>query len=60
VQLFTEGDAELEVRVSLPREDRHRLTSLARLPVVAPSGELLPLSTVAASRAAAVSTRSTT
>ncbi|MEE4276879.1 MAG: efflux RND transporter permease subunit [Halieaceae bacterium] len=47
VQLFTEGDAELEVRVSLPREDRHRLTTLARLPVVAPSGELMPLSTVA-------------
>jgi multidrug efflux pump subunit AcrB len=48
VQLFTEGDAELEVRVSLPREDRHRLTSLARLPVVAPGGETMPLSTVAA------------
>jgi multidrug efflux pump subunit AcrB len=47
VQLFTQGDAELEVRVSLPREDRHRLTSLSRLPVMAPSGELLPLSTVA-------------
>lgn len=47
VQLFTEGDAELEVRVSLPREDRHRLTTLARLPIVAPNGEMLPLSTVA-------------
>jgi multidrug efflux pump subunit AcrB len=47
IQLFTEGDAELEVRVSLPSEDRHRLTSLARLPIVAPSGEMLALSTVA-------------
>jgi multidrug efflux pump subunit AcrB len=47
IQLFTEGDTELEVRVSLPSEDRHRLTSLARLPIVAPTGEMLPLSTVA-------------
>jgi multidrug efflux pump subunit AcrB len=47
VQIFTEGDAELEVRVSLPREDRHRLTSLARMPIVVPAGDLLPLSTVA-------------
>jgi multidrug efflux pump subunit AcrB len=47
VQLFTQGDAELEVRVSLPREDRHRLTSLHVCPSMAPSGELLPLSTVA-------------
>jgi multidrug efflux pump subunit AcrB len=47
VQIFTEGDAELEVRVSLPREDRHRLTSLARMPIVLPAGDLLPLSTVA-------------
>jgi multidrug efflux pump subunit AcrB len=47
VQLFTEGDAELEVRVSLPREDRYRLTTLARLPIVAQNGETLPLSTVA-------------
>lgn len=47
VQLFTEGDAELEVRVSLPREERQRLTSLARMPIVAAGGETLPLSTVA-------------
>ena len=47
VQLFTEGDAELEVRVSLPREDRYRMTSLARLPIAAATGELLPLSSIA-------------
>lgn len=47
VQLFTQGDAELEVRVSLPRADRHRLTTLARFPVLAPGGELLPLASVA-------------
>ena len=47
VQLFTEGDAELEVRVSLPRDDRQRLSSLARMPIVATNGETLPLSTVA-------------
>lgn len=47
IQLFTEEDAELEVRVSLPSEDRHRLTSLARLPVMTSDGEVLPLSTLA-------------
>ena len=47
VQLFTQGDTELEVRVSLPRADRHRLTTLARLPVTVPGGELLPLASVA-------------
>ncbi|MFK8041659.1 efflux RND transporter permease subunit [Congregibacter sp.] len=47
IQLFTQDDAELEVRVSLPSQERHRLTSLARLPVTTPTGEILPLSTVA-------------
>lgn len=47
VQLFTEGDTELEVRVSLPREDRERMTTLARLPIVAAGGETLPLSSIA-------------
>jgi multidrug efflux pump subunit AcrB len=47
VQLFTEGDQEMEVRVSLPREERQRLSSLSRLPIVLNSGEVLPLATVA-------------
>ncbi|RMA77669.1 efflux RND transporter permease subunit [Umboniibacter marinipuniceus] len=47
VQLFTEGDNELEVRVSLPRDERRRLSSLSKLPIVAANGEILPLATVA-------------
>lgn len=47
IQLFTEGDAELEVRVSLPAEERFRLGSIRALPVTTPSGEVLPLASVA-------------
>jgi len=47
VQLFTLDDREIEVRVSLPRIERARLSSLSKLPIVSPSGEVLPLATVA-------------
>jgi multidrug efflux pump subunit AcrB len=47
VQLFTENDAELEVRVSLPALERNRLDSLHQLPIVTPDGETLPLLAVA-------------
>ncbi|MEM0954294.1 MAG: efflux RND transporter permease subunit [Pseudomonadota bacterium] len=47
VQLFTENDAELEVNVSLPADERHRLDSLHSLPITTPNGESLPLLAVA-------------
>ena len=47
VQLFTENDAELEVRVSLPADERDQLDSLYNLPVATPQGETVPLLAVA-------------
>jgi multidrug efflux pump subunit AcrB len=47
VQLFTENDAELEVRVSLPVAERNQLATIRRLPIITPDGEVLPLQTVA-------------
>ena len=47
VQLFTENDAELEVRVSLPAAERNRLGTLLQLPIATPGGEALPLQVVA-------------
>ncbi|MCP5131014.1 MAG: efflux RND transporter permease subunit [Pseudomonadales bacterium] len=47
VQLFTENDAELEVRVSLPASERDRLDTLYQLPVTTPAGESVPLVAVA-------------
>lgn len=47
VQLFTENDAELEVRVSLPASERDQLDTLHQLPIVTPGGESMPLLSVA-------------
>lgn len=47
VQLFTENDAELEVRVSLPAAERDNLATLRQLPIATPSGQTLPLLSVA-------------
>ncbi len=47
VQLFTEADRELEVRVQLPEAERNSLASIRRLPITTPGGEVLPLSAVA-------------
>lgn len=47
VQLFTENDAELEVRVSLPADERDRLDTLYQLPIATPDGESVPLLSVA-------------
>jgi multidrug efflux pump subunit AcrB len=47
VQLFTENDAEMEVRVSLPAAERHDLSTLHQLPITTASGEALPLLAVA-------------
>lgn len=47
VQLFQDGPDEMEVRVSLPAEERASLALLDRMTVRAPSGEWVPLATVA-------------
>ena len=47
IQLFTEGDTELEVRVSLPVSERHALASISQLPIATPAGNVMPLSSVA-------------
>ncbi len=47
VQLFTENDAELDVRVSLPKAERDQLGTLHQLPIATPAGEALPLLSVA-------------
>ncbi len=45
-QIFQLGDDEVEVRVLLPDEERHRLSSLDALNIVLPTGESVPLGTV--------------
>ncbi|MFZ5483699.1 MAG: efflux RND transporter permease subunit [Pseudomonadota bacterium] len=50
VQLFQDGPEEMEVRVSLPVEERASLALLARMNVRAPSGDWVPLGTIAAWR----------
>ena len=47
VQIFNRADEELEVRVMLPDEQRTDLGSLRRFPVRLPSGEMVPLGSVA-------------
>lgn len=47
VQLFQDGADEIEVRVRLPRAERDSLALLERFTVRAPSGEWVPLATVA-------------
>jgi len=47
VQLFTENDSELEVRVSLPVDERNNLATISRFPITTPSGDVVPLASVA-------------
>jgi len=47
IQLFTENDAELEVRVSLPEAERFDPGAISGLPIVTPSGAVMPLASVA-------------
>jgi multidrug efflux pump subunit AcrB len=47
VQIFQDGAEEVEVRVRLPEAERDRLGSLYRLNVRLPSGESVPLTSVA-------------
>jgi multidrug efflux pump subunit AcrB len=45
-QIYNEGDEEVEVRVVLPDEERHRLTALEDFGVFLPNGETVPLLSV--------------
>jgi multidrug efflux pump subunit AcrB len=45
-QIFNEGDEEVEVRVMLPDEERHRLAALEDFSVFLPNGETAPLLSV--------------
>jgi multidrug efflux pump subunit AcrB len=47
VQIFNENEAELEVRVMLPDEERADLSQLARFPIRTATGEFVPLGSVA-------------
>lgn len=47
VQIFNDGEDEIEVRVQYPREEQARLSSIGNMQVVSPSGQRVPLSTVA-------------
>jgi len=47
VQIFNQNDAELEVRVMLPDDERDDLGRLAQFPIQTPAGELVPLANVA-------------
>jgi len=45
-QIFNEGDDEIEVRVSLPDEERYRLSALDDLNLFLPSGQTVPMRSV--------------
>ena len=47
VQIFNENDAELEVRVMLPEEERNDLGRLSQFPIRTAEGNYVPLSNVA-------------
>ena len=47
IQIFQDRDTELEVRLMLPEAERADLSRIGRFPVKAPSGEMLPLASVA-------------
>ncbi len=46
VQIYTEGEDEIEVRVSLPRAEQAHLASLHRVRVTAPNGQQVPLASI--------------
>ncbi len=47
IQIFQDQENELEVRLMLPEDERTDLSRIGRFPIKTPSGEMLPLSTVA-------------
>ncbi len=47
IQIFQDGDNELEARLLLPEAERTDLRRIQQFPIKAPSGEMLPLAAVA-------------
>ena len=47
VQIFQDGDNELEVRLLLPEDERRDLRRVEQFPIKAPAGDMLPLAAVA-------------
>lgn len=47
VQIFTDEEDEVEVRLQLPRSEQASLASLSRMQVMSPAGQRVPLSSVA-------------
>ena len=47
IQIFQDGNNELEVRLLLPEEERTDLRRIEQFPIKAPGGEMLPLTAVA-------------
>ena len=47
VQIFQDGAEEVEVRVQLPKNERDQINTLERINIRTPSGEFVPLSSVA-------------
>ena len=47
IQIFQDAENELEVRLMLPERERTDLGALSQFPVKTPTGEMLPLATVA-------------
>ena len=47
VQIFQDGVDEVEVRVQLPKEERDQINTLQRINIRTPSGEFVPLTSVA-------------
>ncbi len=46
LQTYFEGQDEVEVKIMLPDDERHRYKRLDQLPIITPSGEVVPLSNV--------------
>lgn len=46
VQVFNDANEEIEVRVQLTRQEQEQLNTLETMQLIAPNGELIPLSTV--------------
>lgn len=47
IQIFQEGESEVEVRLMLPENERTNLLSIGQFPIKTAAGEMLPLNTLA-------------
>lgn len=46
LQIFYDNNEEIEVRIMLPEEERHFQRTMETLPIIAPSGKVVPLNNV--------------